>query len=209
MIENFALSFVLWVGITLFLFAWARNLYQSDASSTSPIADVDVNPEQTQALEALRQECDRLGSENGELKQECDRLRSENGELIQQCDRLQFQLEQLDRLKSQDFKDLTFEELETLLTNYPTACKLAEHKPELPAKNLIALFTPLENLINSWGYETIGQVWEEVAYDPQFHQADDEGIPEGETVYIRFIGYRDGDRILAPAKVSQTLPPGV
>ena len=68
------------------------------------------------------------------------------------------------------------------------------------------LFPNRSNLINSWGYETIGQVWEEVAYDPQFHQADDESIPEGETVYIRFIGYRDGDRILVPAKVSQTLP---
>jgi molecular chaperone GrpE (heat shock protein) len=179
MLENFALSFVLWVGITLFLLAWARNLYQSE--TPSPIADEDVDPGQTQALE--------------ELQQECDRLRLE--------------LEQLSAQKAQDLKDMTFEELETLLTNYPTACKLADHKPDLPAKNLIALFTPLENLINSWGYETIGQVWEEVAYDPQFHQADDEGIPEGETVYIRFIGYRDGDRILAPAKVSQTLPPGV
>ncbi len=179
MLENFALSFVLWVGITLFLFAWARNLSPSESPTTRPIADVD--PQQTQALE--------------ELGQECDRLRLE--------------LEQLSAQKTEDFRDMTFEELEPLLTNYPTACKLAEQKPDLPAKNLIALFTPLENLINSWGYETIGQVWEEIAYDPQFHQADDESISEGETVYIRFIGYRDGDRILAPAKVSQTLPPGV
>lgn len=193
MAEHFGLSFVLWVGITLFLLVWARNLSPSDAPTTSPIADFD--PGQIQELEALRQEC--------------DRLRLENGALVQQGDRLRLALEQLSAQKTGDFKDLTFEALETLLTNYPTACKLAEHKPDLPAKNLIALFTPLENLIQSWGYETIGPVWEEVAYDPQFHQADDEGIPEGEKVYIRFIGYRDGDRILAPAKVSQTLPPGV
>ena len=188
MLENFALSLVLWVGITLFLFAWARSFYQSE--TPNPIAEVD--PGQTQA--------------RSELQQECDRLRSENGELRQECDRLQQSLEQLEGLKSQDFKALTFGELETLFTNYPTACKLAEHKPELPAKNLIALFTPLENLLQSWGVEPIGQVWEEVVYDPQFHQTDDEGIPEGDKVYVRFIGYREGDRILVPAKVSRDLP---
>ena len=31
---------------------------------------------------------------------------------------------------------------------------------------------------------------------------------EGELVYIRFVGYQNGDKILYPAKVSRTLPPG-
>jgi hypothetical protein len=51
MAEHFGLSFVLWVGITLFLLAWARNLSPSDAPTTSPIADFD--PGQIQELEAL------------------------------------------------------------------------------------------------------------------------------------------------------------
>ncbi|MFM7575880.1 MAG: hypothetical protein ACKO5Q_02905, partial [Microcystaceae cyanobacterium] len=84
---------VLWVGITLFLFAWARSFDQSE--TPSPIAEVD--PSQTQA--------------RSELQQECDRLRSENSELRQECDRLQQSLEQLEGLKSQDFKNLTFGEL--------------------------------------------------------------------------------------------------
>lgn len=108
------------MGITLFLFAGARSFDQSE--TPNPIAEVDSS--QTQA--------------RSELQQECDRLRSENGELRQECDRLQQSLEQLEGLKSQDFKNLTFGELETLFTNYPTACKLAEHKRGLPAKNLIA-----------------------------------------------------------------------
>jgi hypothetical protein len=41
------------------------------------------------------------------------------------------------------------------------------------------------------------------------HQPDVEDITEGELVYIRFVGYREGERILAPAKVSRTLPPGM
>jgi hypothetical protein len=79
----------------------------------------------------------------------------------------------------------------------------------LPAKNLVALFTPLENLLKSWGYEPIGTPWEQAPYNPQLHQPDVSDITEGELVYIRFVGYRDADRILSPAKVSRTLPPGI
>jgi len=129
-----------------------------------------------------------------------------NTELQQQCERLRQELQtQKDQLNA-DFKAATFEQLQTLLTNYPTAIKMAQIKPDLPAKNLIALFTPLENLLSSWGYETIGKTWEQVSYNPQWHQADTEGITPGEAVYIRFVGYKNGDRILFPAQVSRTLP---
>lgn len=103
----------------------------------------------------------------------------------------------------------SFKQLQTLLTNYPSVRQLIEFKPELPAKNIISLFTSLDNLIESWGYEPIGKVWEKVAYNPQIHQADTSGIEVGEWVYVRFVGYRKGDRILAPAKVSRTLPAGM
>jgi hypothetical protein len=86
---------------------------------------------------------------------------------------------------------------------------MVQVKPDLPAKNLTSLFTPLDNLIETWGYEPIGQAWEQVAYDPQLHQPDASDIEVEELVYIRFIGYRKGDRILFPAKVSRTLPSGI
>ncbi|MCT7966756.1 XRE family transcriptional regulator [Laspinema sp. D1] len=130
-------------------------------------------------------------------------------ELRQQCQRLR---EELDQQKSQiwdEFCQSTFEELQTLLTNYPTAAEMARIKPDLPAKNLTALFAPLDNLLENWGYEPIGHPWESVAYNPQFHQGDSDEIQPGEAVYIRFVGYRQGDRILSPAKVSRTLPRGI
>jgi len=96
-----------------------------------------------------------------------------------------------------------------LLTNYPAARKMAEAKPDMPAKNLSALFTPLENLLSSWDFQTIGSAWEQTAYNPQLHQPDVEDITEGELVYIRFVGYREGEQILTPAKVSRTLPAGM
>ena len=102
----------------------------------------------------------------------------------------------------------TFEQLRSLLINYPSIRQLVQVKPDLPAKNLTSLFTPLDNLIESWGYQPIGQAWEQVPYNPQLHQPDANDIEPGELVYIRFVGYRDGDEILCPAKVSRTLPAG-
>jgi DNA-binding Xre family transcriptional regulator/molecular chaperone GrpE (heat shock protein) len=134
---------------------------------------------------------------------------NEIAELRQQCLRLRDELQQQKTQLTTDFRNATFEQLQTLLTNYPAARKMAEAKPDLPAKNLSALFTPLENLLKSWDFEMIGSAWEQVAYNPQLHQPDVEDITEGELVYIRFVGYRDGDRILTPAKVSRTLPAGI
>ena len=128
--------------------------------------------------------------------------------LRQECLRLRDKLQQQSAEVTRDLQESTFQKLQTLLTNYPSARQLAQAKPDLPAKNLTSLFTPLDNLLASWGYEPIGSAWERVPYNPQLHQPDAGDIVEGEIVYIRFVGYRDGDRILCPAKVSRTLPGG-
>lgn len=67
----------------------------------------------------------------------------------------------------------------------------------------------MDNLLSDWGYETIGEPWQEIEYNPQLHQADSDNIQQGDTVYIRFIGYRNGDKVLSPARVSRNLPPGI
>ncbi|MCT7955478.1 nucleotide exchange factor GrpE [Laspinema palackyanum] len=171
----------------------------------------------------LRQLAQALNWSMGELEQQLEPLPTPSktpsvmgnspleltAELRQQCQRLR---EELENQKSQiweEFCQSTFEEIQTLLTNYPTAAEMARIKPDLPAKNLTALFAPLDNLLENWGYEPIGHPWESVAYNPQFHQGDSDEIQPGEVVYIRFVGYRQGDRILSPAKVSRTLPRGI
>lgn len=127
----------------------------------------------------------------------------------QQVEQLRDRLQQQESALTADLRELTFQQLQTLLTNFPSARKMAEVKPEMPAKNLTALFAPLEGMLSSWGYEAIGQVWESVGYNPEIHQADSDDIETGESVFVRFVGYRAGDRILCPAKVSRTLPGGV
>ncbi|AFZ12889.1 hypothetical protein Cri9333_2010 [Crinalium epipsammum PCC 9333] len=129
-------------------------------------------------------------------------------ELRQECLRLREQLQQQNIQLTTEFQESTFKQIQTLLTNYPSLRPMVQVKPELPAKNIISLLTPLDNLLSTWGYELIGQAWEQVEYDPQLHQPDNSDIQPGELVFVRFVGYRQGERILVPAKVSRTLPGG-
>ncbi|GAP93768.1 hypothetical protein [Leptolyngbya sp. NIES-2104] len=129
-------------------------------------------------------------------------------EFKQQCARLRSQLETQSTQTQQDSEIKAFEQIQSLLTQYPSVRRMAESKPDLPARNLIGMFTALDNLMKFWGYQAIGQPWEQTEYDPQLHQGDVGNLQPGESVYVRFVGYRNDDRILVPAKVSRTLPAG-
>ena len=145
---------------------------------------------------------------NLKLKEEMETEQFEKRilDLKKEAQRLKHELEQQSTTLNIDFQDTTFEQLHSLLTSYPTVRAIVKTQPNLPAKNLVALFKPLDNLLANWGIETIGKPWQKASYNPQLHQSDSQDIEEGESVYIRFIGYRQGDRILSPAKVSRTLP---
>ncbi|MBD2452009.1 molecular chaperone GrpE [Nostoc sp. FACHB-152] len=143
-----------------------------------------------------------------ELEQKIQRLISEKAALHQEGVRLHEELQQQRLELSEEFRTSTFEQLQTLLTNYPSIHQMVNIKPELPVKNLLSMFTPLDNVLAKWGYEQIGKPWEQVPYNSQLHQPDNADITEGELVYIRFVGYQHQGRILCPAKVSRTLPGG-
>jgi hypothetical protein len=132
-------------------------------------------------------------------------LQQENDRLTQECSQLRQALQQQEAMRTTAMRHALFKQLQTLFTHYPSINKIIEAKPDLPAKNIAPLFVPLESLMQSWGYGQIGTAWEQVAYDPKLHQPDSPDIEVGELVYVRFIGYRDGDTILSPAKVSRTL----
>ncbi|MBO1351889.1 MAG: nucleotide exchange factor GrpE [Hormoscilla sp. GUM202] len=189
-------------------------LQQLDSEKTGEISGLQQEREQ------LRQQLEQLESEKTaeitELQQAWEQLRwqlqQQGAEMIefqQQCQRLQSQLQQQPSQLNADFRDSTFAELQALLTKYPSARQIAKTKPDLPAKNMMKLFTPLENMLENWGYEPIASVWEQVRYNRNLHEADTDDIQEGEMVYVRFVGYKSGDRVVCPAKVSRTLPAGI
>jgi molecular chaperone GrpE (heat shock protein) len=143
---------------------------------------------------------------NHAQKEQEDRLR-EITTLKQECLNLREQMQlQSDHLQAQH-RETTFQALQSLLTQYQSVRQMAQVKPDLPAKNLVALFTPLDNLMQDWEYRPIGEAWQQVPFNPQLHQSDRDDIAAGEMVYVRFVGYKtQDDRILVPAKVSRTLP---
>lgn len=141
------------------------------------------------------------------------KLQEENLNLQHKVDALEEKLEEINVFSYQEiysfkkqFKEKTFDELHCLLTHYPTVKVMTKLKPNLPAKNLVTLFKPLDDLLNNWEITPIGKPWQKTSYDPELHQPDDQTIKSGDLVYIRFIGYRHGEDILYPAKVSRTLP---
>jgi len=142
-----------------------------------------------------------LGCSPLALLQACSPLRWEESNLKAEYQRLQQQLAQQPQQLRHEFQYQTYLQLETLLTQYPTARYLAEHNPQWNAKNATALFVSLQNLLARWEITAIGTVGTQVPYDPQLHQSS-EPLAPGELVYIRFVGYRTAERLLQRAKVS-------
>jgi len=140
-----------------------------------------------------------------ELREKINQKDLEIAELKNQCYRLETEITQQKNQLQQKFQQETFHTLQPLLCTYPTIKSITQIK-DLPAKHLIPLLIYLDNLIQSWGYTTIGTVWEQTPFNPQDHQPDSDNIQESEPVYIRFIGYRQNEKIIYPAKVSRTLP---
>lgn len=133
---------------------------------------------------------------------------TEIAQLRQECARLRQKLQQQSQKLREDFQHNTFYQLESLLTNYPTVCKVVQEHPDLPAQNILPLFKPLDKILAHWGYEAIGSPLEQVSYNPQLHQPDNRDITVGEKVYIWFVGYQDRnlEHIISPAIVSRNLP---
>ncbi|MBD2099469.1 helix-turn-helix domain-containing protein [Leptolyngbya sp. FACHB-261] len=129
-----------------------------------------------------------------ELSIELASLRSE-------YERLQAQLQSQQQDLEQQFRTQTLQALESLLLQWPTAAYAATKNPQAPAKNLLPILRPLEQLLSDWGIEPIGEVGSETAFDPQLHQLEGAAQP-GDSVRVRYVGYRQGDTLLYRARVS-------
>lgn len=122
--------------------------------------------------------------------------------LKQEYQKLQQQLEQQRETLNQEFQKASLQILESWLLQWPTAEAAVEKNPQLPAERLLPLVKPVEKLIQQWGLEAIGFVGEELPYDPQWHELMKGTAEAGDTVKIRYLGYKQGDKLLYRAKVS-------
>ncbi len=122
--------------------------------------------------------------------------------LRQEYERLEQRLAQQRQVLLQEIQEESVQVLESLLLSLPSAMYQAEQDPTFPAVKLLPLLRPLNRLLDSWGITAIAQVGEEVPYDPQQHQLLQGDASPGELVRVRYVGYRQGTRLLYRAKVS-------
>lgn len=122
----------------------------------------------------------------------------------QEYQQLQQQLNEQRKTLEKDFQKSSLEALESWLLQWPTAAMIAQKNPQLSAVKLLPLVQPIIELLKQWNVETIAVAGEKVPYDPLCHQLlEGSGYVEpGETVIIRYIGYRHGKNLLYKAKVS-------
>jgi DNA-binding Xre family transcriptional regulator/molecular chaperone GrpE (heat shock protein) len=122
--------------------------------------------------------------------------------LKQEYRRLQEQMEQQREEIIREFQESSLQAIESWLLQWPTAAAAAQENLDLPAKRLLPLVKPVTELLNQWGVEAIATVGEEIPYNPQWHQLMEGNAQPGDLVMVRYVGYRQGEKLLHRAKVS-------
>jgi DNA-binding Xre family transcriptional regulator len=124
-------------------------------------------------------------------------------ELLQQEYRhLQHQFHQQRETLQLEFQHQSLQTLESFLTYFPTAKHAATNNPDFPASKLFPLIGSIDQLIHQWGVTLIGSVGSQIAYDPRWHQLIEGTANPDQLVTVRYVGYRQSDKLIFRAKVS-------
>lgn len=144
--------------------------------------------------------------EQGQVSSEQAVMSSQQDDALIACrqeyQKLQQEMTQLQQALLVEFQQASLETIESWLLQWPTAATAVRQNPQLPASKLLSLVEPVEQLVKHWNVSTIATVGEELAYDPQNHQLMKGVAQAGELVKVRYVGYKQGDRLLYKAKVS-------
>ncbi len=125
----------------------------------------------------------------------------------QEYQKLQQEMVQQQESLQAEFQRTSLETIESWLLQWPTAAAAVRKNPQLPAVRLLPLVEPVEQLLQQWNVETIAAVGDELPYDPQCHRLMKGTAEPGELVEVRYVGYKQGDKLLYKAKVSPIQKP--
>jgi transcriptional regulator with XRE-family HTH domain len=132
-----------------------------------------------------------------------DPNRQELTVLRQEYQHLQQQLHQQRDTLQAEFQHQSLQILESFLTYFPTAKHAASSNPDFPASKLFPLIQSIDKLLAHWQVTVIGTVGAEIPYDPQWHQPIEGQIAPPELVTVRYVGYRQQEKLIFRAKVSK------
>jgi DNA-binding Xre family transcriptional regulator len=109
--------------------------------------------------------------------------------------------QQKDTLQA-EFQYQSLQTLESFLTYFPAAKYAAQNNPDFPASKILPLLGSIDRLIQQWGVTIIGEIGSKIAYDPRWHQLIEGTVNPAELVTVRYVGYRQDDKLIFRAKVS-------
>jgi molecular chaperone GrpE (heat shock protein) len=182
----------------------------AESSKTESLANLEKLNQLQKDYENLQKQ---LEQQEKQLNQEIQKASLEASthldnfcQLKQEYELLQNRLEKQEETLKQEFQQSSLEVLESWLLQWPTAAAAAQKNPKLSAVKLLVLVKPVVELLKRWGVENIGSVGEKVPYDPQYHQLLEGNAITGDLVEVRYVGYRQDDRLLYRAKVSPVNP---
>ncbi|AFZ26528.1 molecular chaperone GrpE (heat shock protein) [Cylindrospermum stagnale PCC 7417] len=169
-------------------------------SEPSAVVSAGRSPCRVLSMEEEKQPDLQLSTHNSTSEQE---LLHRIADLQREYQRILLVLEQQREVLLQEFQQSSLHSLETLLLQWPTAAQKAQENPQLAAVKIVPLVQKsLENLLQTWGIQAIAPVGAELPYNPQLHQLMAGSSQLGETVKVRYTGYRQGEKLLYRAKVS-------
>ena len=128
--------------------------------------------------------------------------RQELATLQQEYQHLQQQFQQQRDTLQAEFQFQSLQTIESFLTYFPAAKYAAINNPNFPASKLFPLVQSLDRLIQQWNVTIIGEIGEQIGYDPRWHQLIEGTVTTGELVTIRYVGYRQDGKLIFRAKVS-------
>jgi DNA-binding Xre family transcriptional regulator len=123
--------------------------------------------------------------------------------LQQEYQHLQQQLVQQRETIQAEFQYQSLQTLESFLTYFPAAKYAARNNPDFPASKIFPLVQSIDRLIQQWNVTVIGEIGSEIAYDPRWHQLIEGIANPDELVTVRYVGYRQDNKLIFRAKVSQ------
>jgi molecular chaperone GrpE (heat shock protein) len=129
-----------------------------------------------------------------------------NLERVIEFERLQEKLTQQRQELRAEFEQEILQQLESMLLQLPTAAYAAQKNPTMPARNLIPLLRPFDELLAVWDIKRIAQVGEQVSYDPHWHELMDGEAEIGSPAIVRYVGYTRHGKLLYRARVSSEPP---
>jgi molecular chaperone GrpE (heat shock protein) len=122
--------------------------------------------------------------------------------LHQEYRQLQQQLQQQRETLQTEFQYQSLQTLESLLTYLPAAKYAATNQPDFPASKIFPLLQSIDRLLTQWNVTVIGEIGTQIAHDPHYHQLIEGTANPGELVTVRYMGYRQGEKLIFRAKVS-------